>query len=128
MPWGTPASTFAQGEFCHSIQLFASNLLKSRLKFPSGYQKYHFPLTYKESLVPSFVIHQDKHQKICKSNEYLLKVNLYRNHLKPDWFWEINLLLIITLKHLITIFQKLYQWWEGMKLDHNFLITVYHPF
>ena len=56
------------------------DLLKSQIKFPASYQKYRFVLAYKRDLGAKFCriivkspetqyLHQDKHQKACRSRE-----------------------------------------------------------
>ena len=66
--------------FVHSIQLFVFNLLRSQLKFPASCPKYHSASTYKEDpgaklcrmllrYLKRQLLHQDKHQKICRSHE-----------------------------------------------------------
>ena len=63
--------------FVHLIQHFAFDLLRSQLKFSASYPKYGFVSNYKRDLVVKLCrmllsyqpLHQDKHQKICRSRE-----------------------------------------------------------
>ena len=81
-PSETPASThLLMRRFVRSIQPFAFDLLRSQLKFPASYPEYRSVSTCKEDpgakpcqmlqrYLRTQLLHQGKHQKICRSCEW----------------------------------------------------------